>query len=532
MLIPDCLIMALACVLAFYVMRYNVHMFQLNGYKNVEHFNWIKKNHRKQGLLYVLAVIGIISIIFKSVIVYVFEVIFMLIALKYFMYLKSSNTKKKLVYTNRVKRLMATETVICVVIIVLGMVLWERRAAWFAAALVCGVQMVLTIAANYINKPIEKAVNNHFINDAKRILKGNPDMVIVGVTGSYGKTSMKYYLKTLLQDHFDVLITPESFNTPMGVVRTVREHMTPMNEVFICEMGARHVGDIKELCDLVHPKHGVITSVGPQHLETFFNIENVVNTKFELADALPEDGMLILNGDNELIREKGKQYKNAEYYYTAEPASTTEKASTTSTAKGYYAKDVSLSQMGTEFTVVTPIGESERFSMRLIGEYNVVNVVGAITVANKLGVPLKDLRTAVRKIQPVAHRMQMLEHGNYTIIDDAYNSNPVGSKAAVETLAMFDGIKIMITPGMVELGDKEDEFNYKFGTYAAKCCDYVLLVGRKHTEPIRKGLLDSGYDEEKTASFDKIEDALSYAYNIKGTGHKYILLENDLPDNY
>ena len=170
--------------------------------------------------------------------------------------------------------------------------------------------------------------------------------------------------------------------------------------------------------------------------------------------------------------------------------------------------------------------------MKLIGAHNVINVAGAIAVANYMGISLKDLRIPVRKIQPVEHRMEMKEHGIVTIIDDAYNSNPVGSKAAVETLAMFDGIRILITPGMVELGDKEEEYNYKFGTYAADCCDYILLVGRKHTVPIREGILSKGFDESKVMVYDRLEEAMAYAYTIKGQGHKYILLENDLPDNY
>lgn len=113
-------------------------------------------------------------------------------------------------------------------------------------------------------------ITNHFINDAKRMLKEVPGLTIIGITGSYGKTSVKYYLQTLLQDHFNVLITPESYNTPMGVVKTIRGSLKSTHEIFVCEMGARHVGDIKEICDIVHPHHGVITSIGPQHLETFF----------------------------------------------------------------------------------------------------------------------------------------------------------------------------------------------------------------------------------------------------------------------
>jgi UDP-N-acetylmuramoyl-tripeptide--D-alanyl-D-alanine ligase len=249
-------------------------------------------------------------------------------------------------------------------------------------------------------------------------------------------------------------------------------------------------------------------------------MENIQKTKFELADALPSDGRLFLNGDNDYVQERAKKYRNEVFYYSEKEG------------YGYCAKDVKVSQYGTEFTVVTPDGESERYQTKLIGAHNVINVVGAISVAHTLGMTLRELRIPVRKLQPVEHRMQMREHGSVTIIDDAYNSNPVGSKAAVETLAMFDGIRILITPGMVELGESEEEFNYRFGEYAADCCDYVLLVGKNRTEPIRNGVLSKGFSGKRCLVFDRLDEAISYAYSIKGQGHKYILLENDLPDNY
>ena len=167
-----------------------------------------------------------------------------------------------------------------------------------------------------------------------------------------------------------------------------------------------------------------------------------------------------------------------------------------------------------------------------MGGHNVINVVGAIAAANQLGVALSDLIVPVRRLEPVEHRMQLIERGAVTIIDDAYNSNPVGSKAAVETLAMFDGIRILITPGMVELGDREEEFNRAFGGYAAKCCDYICLVGRKRAVPIAEGVRAEGFPEERLRIFDRLNDAVSFAYTVPGEGRKYILLENDLPDNY
>lgn len=515
------LIMLVLAIPAFFLtMRYNMHMFQLNGYKNGEHINWQKKNIRQQWLLFFTLALGIIRLIFPYIGIDIICYLTLGLIILVYNAMKRMNVKKKLVYTPRVKRMIATILIVAVLILLAVCMLTDIRYWSGALLILIATQFWMNMISNVINHPIEAAVNRHYINDAKKKLKEVPGLQIIGVTGSYGKTSVKYYLQTLLQERYNVLVTPESYNTPMGVVKTIRGSLKSTHEIFVCEMGARHVGDIKEICDIVHPHHGVLTSVGPQHLETFFNMENIKNTKFELADALPEGGMLFLNGDNTYIQEKAAEYKNKTFFYSEK------------SGEGYQASDVSVSQLGTEFTVTAPDGESERFRMRLIGAHNVINVVGAIAVANKLGIALRDLRIPVRRIQPVEHRMEMKEHGLVTIIDDAYNSNPVGSKAAVETLAMFEGVRILITPGMVELGEKEAEYNYKFGTYAADCCDYILLVGKKHTEPIRDGALGKGFPEEKCLAYDRLEDALSYAYAIKEQGHKYILLENDLPDNY
>lgn len=518
-----------------YMLRYNLHMFQLNGYKNGEHIHWLKKNVSRQYLLILIGISGILSMCLPGIVTLLLQTAAALICMKYYLYLKKTNTKKKLVYTARVKRLILTDSILVILLLVLtGVFLGVSRIAG-AFAILTALQIIALVIVNWINRPAEGMINQHYINDAKKKLRSVPDLTVIGVTGSYGKTSVKYYLDTLLKEHFEVLITPESYNTPMGVVKTIRSSLKPSHQIFICEMGARHVGDIKEICDIVHPEHGIITSVGPQHLETFFNMDNIVNTKFELADALPEVGLLFLNGDNEYIRNHSGKYKNKIFYTTGEWAKARELESQIEegeVSQYYQTGDVKLSRTGTEFTMTAPDGEKETFQMRLLGEHNVINVAGAVAVANTLGIPLKQLKVPVRRIQPVAHRMQLLERGNYTIIDDAFNSNPVGSRAAVETLKQFEGVRILITPGMVELGEKEEEYNYKFGTYAADCCDYILLVGEKHTAPIHKGVLESGFSQERCRVFEKLEDALSFAYSIKAEGHKFILLENDLPDNY
>jgi len=513
----------LAAYAIFITMRYNMHMFQLNGYKNGEHIKWLKKNLRMQWVLIAALILGTLRIFVDHIAVDIVIWLMLWLIIVVYRAMRRMKAKKKLVYTARVKRMLVTMVILIAAGLTAAALFSHRDILTGVLMITVGTQWFLNIIANIINTPIEKLINLHYINDAKRILKSNKDLTIIGVTGSYGKTSVKFYLQTLLRDSFNTLVTPESYNTPMGVVKTIRGSLKPSHEIFVCEMGARHVGDIKEICDIVHPHHGIITSIGPQHLETFFNMDNIRKTKFELADALPDDGMLFLNGDSEYVRQQAEKcagkYKNVTFYTEHEN-------------DGYTASDLKLSQMGTEFTITTPEGETEVFNTRLVGGHNVINIAGAIAVANKLGVPLKNLRIPVRKIEPVPHRMELKDHGNVTIIDDAYNSNPVGSKAAVETLKMFDGIRILITPGMVELGDKEEEYNRLFGTYAADCCDYILLVGRRRAVPIREGVLSKGFPEDRCLVYDKLEDAVQYAYGIKGQGHKYILLENDLPDNY
>ncbi len=545
------LITAILAAGAFWLtMRYNMHMFQLNVYMNGEQRAWIRKNFRLQWILVFAMGLGIVRMLLTlttagsdgwlawaaDILVWLTLAVIILV----YRVMKDMNQKKKLVFTARVKRMVACIIILCLIFLAAVFLIGGLAPVSGALLLLTGSQLWMQMLARTVNQPIEKAVNNHYINDAKRILRSNPDITVIGVTGSYGKTSVKFFLQTLLQQKYSVLVTPESYNTPMGVVITIRKHMKPSHEIFVCEMGARYVGEIKEICDIVHPDHGMITSIGPQHLDTFGSIENIKKTKFELADALPEGAMLFLNGDNEYIADYLEQrggdegasasglagarktggYGNVTFYYSE------------GSGTGYTASDIRVSNLGTEFTVTAPDGESERYQMKLIGAHNVINVMGAIAVANRFGIALKDLRIPVRRLRPVRHRMEMKENGNVTIIDDAFNSNPIGSRAAVETLALFDGMRILITPGMVELGEDEDEYNRKFGTYAAGCCDWILLVGAKHTEPIREGILSEGFPEKNCLVFDKVEDAISFAYRIKGQEHKYILLENDLPDNY
>ena len=511
----------IVCALAFTAflalnVRRSLHMFQLNSYKPATHLRWLRRNLPS---LLPGAVVGVAAMAAAFAGGWVGAIVLAVVSAVCAIAVRPQKAKKPLVCTQRVLRQIIT---LAVLVALAALCAW-LTGAWFAvAAVVALLSPLLILAVFYINKPLESAINRWFINDAKRILKSCPGLKVIGVTGSYGKTSVKFILKTLLAAKYNVLATPESYNTPMGVVITVRNFLRPTHEVFVCEMGARHVGDIKELCDIVHPGSGIITSVGPQHLETFHSLDNVKKTKFELADALPEDGVVFLNGEDENINAHRAHVKGRAVTYGL------------SDSCDYYATHISASSRGTTFTVHTPKGESETFTAALVGRHNVINILGGIAVACQMGISLSALKPQVRKLESVPHRLQLLPKGNgVTVIDDAYNSNPAGSKAAIDALALFDGFKVLVTPGMVELGDRQDELNKAFGAYAAAVCDYVVLVGKKQTAPIYAGLAEAGYPEEKIYVADGLGDAVTRAYAVDAGGRdKIILLENDLPDNF
>ena len=505
--------------------RHTLHMFQLNSYQYQAQGRYLR-THKLQSMLPFIGLILYALIVSKAA--YSSQGMAMGVAIGSFVYLialaisyRPRKAKKKLVITARVKRLIATTAVVTVLAAAVSFFFTEGWwwGAVAAALLAASLGSYLVLLGNLCNIPIERAINRHYINDARRMLKACPDLKIIGITGSYGKTSVKYYLHTLLSAGFDVLMTPESYNTPMGVVKTIRGSLKATHEIFLCEMGARHVGDIKEICDIVDPGMGIITSLGYQHLETFHSLDNVVSTKKELFDALPQGAPRYINGDNEFVQ-KYNLTEGAVTYGLGEN-------------NDYRAFELVYSEKGSTFKVKAPDGSVAEYTTRMLGEHNVVNITGAIAIAHDLGIPLEKLRLPVRRLEGAPHRLQPIaKNSRLTIIDDAYNSNPNGTKVALKTLSMFEGVKVLVTPGMVELGSEEDKCNYEFGAEAGKVCDYIVLVGQKQTQSIEKGVRSTDFNTDKLYVAENLQDALNYVYRIETNDKLIVLLENDLPDNY
>ena len=506
----------------YYYLSFSLHMLQLSSYHNPTHLLYEENNKRYIYAPYkiFLLIPCILAAFFGMKLV---PSIISILILTWFCYIaKPLPAKKPFVVTWRIRRLYITGFVLYFLVMALLLVCMNcNRSLTFVLLSAFSLFIYpVTRLLNWLNAPIEKANNNRYLRDAQRILKAKSRMEVVGITGSFGKTSTKYFLQSILASHFESLMTPASFNTPMGVVRTIREHLKPTHTHFVVEMGARHKGEIEELCDIVHPDFGIVTSIGEQHLETFFNVETIIKTKLELYDAVhAKNGTTFFNIDSDLIRENLPTEGNIVTYGIEHKAD-------------YMAYDLSVSELGISFSVRTPQGEEHRFTTKLLGKHNVVNILGAIAVSHTLGIPLNEMTVAVATLTPVPHRLELKPSGENVIIDDAYNSNPTGAKAALDALDLCNGMKIVVTPGMVELGEREYELNKIFGTQIAEMADYVCLVGKK--DHIYEGLMEKGYPEEKIFRTLDVREAINHALALENTskGKKYILLENALPDNY
>ena len=486
----------------------SVHLFQLESYQFPGYMRALK-TYKKRFLspktLFPMAVFAALG---------AFAAYFTPLAAGLFLLINpAQKMKKPLVFTPRVRRLCAVSVVLSALICLLGALVGVWAVAVSAAAAVI-LTPYLLIAWGHICAPVEKAISNRYISDARRILREHTRLKVVGITGSFGKTSTKYFLYELLSTKYNVYMTPGNFNTTLGVTRAVREGLQPQHEIFLCEMGARHVGDIAEICELAQPHMGIITSVGEQHLETFGSLERVLATKLELYEAVKSKGEVLINIDSQPLREAlpGLQ---GDIVACGEGG-------------GYYATDISAGRDGLRFTIHTPEGESREFATRLLGSANVQNLTLAIACAHRLGVSLGQMVPAVRALRSVPHRLELKHSGDTTIIDDAYNSNPTGAKMALDALALFPYCRVLVTPGLVELGSREGEENRRLGVYAASRCDMAVVVGEHNRASICEGLLEGGLAQSNTITVKTVEEALK----ILPAGSKTVLLLNDLPDNY
>lgn len=521
-----------AVLLGLVVMEYRrvLMMLQQNSYRRERYMKWLNESGDTTSMMH-LAGLAVFLAAMVPFIPRVISIAAMLIlGIAGMAVLAKKHYKKPLVMTPRATRILFTALVFAAIIV--GVTALATLTTGANGALYCVdvalagcfcISQFMIPAANSVLSPVEKSINRRYYREAQAMLRSMPSLKIVGITGSYGKTSTKHILCRILTEKYETLMTPGSYNTTLGVVRTVRELLKPYHEVFIVEMGAKNPGDIREICDLVQPQCGLITAVGPQHLESFRTIEAVQATKFELADALPADGVAVVNNDFEKIADRPVDNVRCVRY-----------AVKNTDGADYIADDIRYSSTGTEFTVrCVADGSALRLRTPLVGECNISNILGAVAMARALGVDDSRIAYAVENLEQIEHRLSIRRiPGGLTIIDDAFNSNPVGSAMALDVLgAMGPGKRILITPGMIELGDRQYELNREFGRRAAAAADIVIVVGLYNRHAIAEGLAEGGAPDDKVLLADSFAEAQRMLGGFAAPGD-IVLYENDLPDTF
>ena len=425
----------------------------------------------------------------------------------------SRPSKKPFVVTHRVRRLMTVLFVLNLLVATIMRLL--SMPPYFLFAL---VEITVYLAAMIIN-PYENRLNASFFKSAKKKIRARKDLIAIGITGSYGKTNVKFILKALLSAKYNVLMTPASFNTAMGISRVINDQLTDEHQVFIAEMGATHVGDIRELVDLVRPRFGILTSIGPRHMDTFGSLENIASTKYELIQGLPEDGFAVFGSGDDYIDRLFAMCKLDKCRVGLEED-----------ADAFMrAAQLTYSDKGTGFVLECQDGEKVQCRTKLLGAYNVKNILLAAALAKKLGLTLEEIAGGIQKVEPIEHRLQLVP-GELNMIDDSLNEDPDSAFEAMKVIAQMPGRRIVVTPGLGEQGSRKSDVNFALGTVMADCADSVILVGRRaFSRSIVRGMIQSGFSRSNLHTADDMDAATDILQEISEPGDT-VLFESRIPD--
>ncbi len=508
---------------------------QLSGYKMKGYFGWIKETKGSWwGRLIMLSFLSSAALLITNVLLedffmykimtYLGLVFYLIFCIVYIVNQYSEPQKTPLKYTKRMNRLIIVYACLVFIISMLLLNLSFLHIPYFkygAIGLIPLFVPLLVCLAYYITYPFEYLHNKSFIKKSKKKLASYDNLIKIGITGSYAKTSVKNILTTLLSEKYKVCASPHSFNTPLGISKTILNDLSKDDQILIAEMGARYVGDIKELCDFVEPNIGVLTGIANQHLLTFKSKENLIKTKCELPDFISStNGKMFFNGDNQELLSIAENYKKEKVISRPFEENNT-----------IYAKDLEYTKNGVEFTLVHNKKQIKTEAL-LLGFHNISNIVLCANVCLALGLTIEEIVLGIEKLLPSPHRLAIIPSSeSLIVIDDAYNGNVEGAKAALEVLASYKTKKVVITPGLVELGVEQYVSNKELGELMAKKADVVIIDGTTNYEALYEGLIAGGMSEDKILRAGSLKQAVTILADITEPGD-VVLFENDLPDNY
>lgn len=508
-----------------YVFITNIlHLYQLNTYILKKSFvDYLKCKKIGDIVLYFssififyLVFFLIDNFIFRVVLISIYNLFFFVYLLN-FVGLVKEKDKKPLKFTRRIVRFIILYTFLYLALLVYFATIAKNPLFFNTIVFLLPLYSItIFFLTSFISKPVECFIRLYFLYKAKNKLKKRGDLIKIGITGSYGKTSTKFILDSILKEKYCVLSTPNSYNTPMGISKTIIENLENKHQVLIMEMGADKVGDIKYLCKAFKPSIGILTTIGKAHLESFKSVENIISTKCELPNNLYEKSLMCFNCDNKYIENFASSYKKDKVLI----------------GKHFElcAKNIKVGSFGSEFDIFYKDEMFIAVKTCLLGEYNINNILLSVGVAIKLGLSKHQIIAGIKKIKPVKNRLELCRLNNGVILlNDGYNSNPNGCEMALKTLDMFVcNRKIVITPGMVELGSEQYKENYRYGLKISKVADLVFVVNKVNKDAIKNGLFDGNFDFNNVFFVNKFKE-IDFTKFLNGD---VVLIENDLPDNY
>ena len=511
---------------------------QLYGYKISGFFKWEKQTKFKyfSQLLFlsILSFGGIIvfNVVFSSFNIsnyysYISLIFYFSLGIIFFRNILGESKKTPLKETRRVFRMRIAFFIISFAISFVLIVFPVFLTKYLRFGLVAFTPLLLYIIfplSFFVELPLEKIIQIFYITKAKKKLQKLERIkpkIKIGITGSFGKTSVKMILANILSQKFNVSYSPASFNTPMGLTKYILKNVNEKDDILIAEMGARNVGDIKKLCKIICPDIAIISAIGPQHLESFKNIDNIKKTKLEIVSNSKPNAKIFVGDDNNL-KQVFDGIKKQKFMATSE---------NDEGCFAFVSKQV-VGEKGSEVEMNVN-GEKFSFSTKLLGEANVKNIALAISVAFALGLSVEEIIKGVESLSSIPHRLEIIHAPNGVIVlDDSYNASPVGTKIALDVLSKFGKrTKWVMTPGLVEQGKNQKNANFEFGQEIAKVADGVIVVNKINKDSILSGLKSSGFDEGKIYFAEKLEDGKKIITEKLKKG-SVLLIENDLPDNF
>lgn len=390
--------------------------------------------------------------------------------------------------------------------------------SWRAVLFVLMVRFItISVVSALLQIPVN-IVKELYKRKATKEMKQLDDLLVIGVTGSYGKTSVKNYLSSILSCKYDVVKTPQNINTAIGVSKFITNHDFSKDKVFIVEMGAYREGEIRTICDIVGPDIGILTGINEEHLSLFGDITVTQKTKYELLRSIPEEGLVVTNADNKYCIE----YLDELDAGTIKTFGIEEENNPDFLIENIKSKEDKLYFEGTFEE------KKNKFTASIVGGHNAENLAACILVARFLEIPLEEIKNCLLDLDSPDRRLTIREYGRTIIIDDSYNSNPAGFKAALNVLDSYSSSKkrIVITRGMLELGEESDEIHRRVAGEVSFYADELVIISKDSEKPLKEGILDK-YRTNVITKFNQ-DDLLEYVRSFYDS-NTVVLVENRLP---